>query len=175
MGFESAGWRSLLCAWHLFTCRKCLLCHQQCREEEKCVGSAGGASQLSRTSNCVIFCTLLLSSVDYIILCQSSCRRFTVGDKIWLAIGIPVHSKGVEWGWCQGTEQNSQTLPHQTGKTVCLWTFVHEGIGLLKRRRIESLIFYLFFYASHIYYIPVCVFLFSAKIRRLHCFVLPVN
>lgn len=41
-----------------------------------------------------------------------------LSDKVWLTVSVPVHHKGVEWGW-------GQVVPHQTGKRISLWSWLH--------------------------------------------------
>lgn len=47
-----------------------------------------------------------------------------LGKKAWLPVGIPVQTKGIGWGWGQGSVQVSQLLPHQTLKTFSFWTLL---------------------------------------------------
>ena len=45
-----------------------------------------------------------------------------LGDKAWLAVSVPIHPKGVQWGWAQGSVQASQVLPHRSQETISVWT-----------------------------------------------------
>ena len=44
------------------------------------------------------------------------------GDQAWLAVGIPIHPKGVRWGSGQSSVQASQVLPHRSRQTIPVWT-----------------------------------------------------
>ncbi len=55
----------------------------------------------------------------------SEVQHLRWGEETWLTVGVPVHPKGVGWGWGQGSVQASQVLPHQTGKTISLWTWLY--------------------------------------------------
>ena len=45
-----------------------------------------------------------------------------LGDKAWLAVGVPIHPKCVRWGWGQGSVQANQFIPHWSWQTLSLWT-----------------------------------------------------
>ncbi len=53
-------------------------------------------------------------------------QALMLDNKAWLAISIPVHPKGVRWGWGQRSVRVSQVLPHQTQ-----WQHLHHSIGHL--------------------------------------------
>lgn len=58
----------------------------------------------------------------------------SLGDHIWLSVGVPVLPKGVGSGcWGQGSVHAGQVLPNQSGKTFWACLCAQGGIVLLKQ------------------------------------------
>ena len=59
-----------------------------------------------------------------------------LGDEAWLVVDVPIHSKGVQWGWGQCSVQASQVFPHQSWQTISVWTTLcARGIVMLEQER----------------------------------------
>lgn len=51
---------------------------------------------------------------------------YTCFDKWGLSVCVPVQSRSVGWGWGLTFVQANQVLPHQSWKTISLWTSLRE-------------------------------------------------
>lgn len=66
----------------------------------------------ARFSSFRIFLKEYSSFLQYLLL--------ILRHKAWLTFSLPTYHKGVKWGWCQGSEQADQVLPHLTGEILSL-------------------------------------------------------
>ena len=54
-------------------------------------------------------------------------RALMLGDSAWLVVCVPIHPKGVWWGWGQGSVQASQVLTHRSRQNISIRTSLCTG------------------------------------------------